>query len=172
MWQGKFFSPLRIHSSMCSQKLAQISGCFPHTLQTSDHMSLLWMNFSRRRRKFSPVRFVERSRTQKGLWNAIWYPTESASCAINVEKALRQRSLVDHTIATHPTVKRFPKYSYNQCGKLKATKNVLKSHMMWHTNSFQSPNYGIIRKSSKNLASFYLKHCSEECSLASNLAIP
>ena len=28
---------------MCSQKLAQISGCFPHTLQTSDHMSLLWM---------------------------------------------------------------------------------------------------------------------------------
>ena len=41
----------------------------------------------------SPVRFVERSRTQKGLWNAIWYPTESASCAINVEKAFITLSL-------------------------------------------------------------------------------
>ena len=40
--------------------------------------------------------------------------------------------------------------------KIKATRNILKNHMMWHTNSFQCPNYGIIRKRSRSLAAFSL----------------
>ena len=77
----------------------------------------------------------------------------------------RQRSLVDHTLskhsltlATHPTLEGFPKYPCDQCGKVKATENLLKNHMKWHTNCFQCPNCGIIRKSSRSLAVHVKSH--------------
>ena len=71
----------------------------------------------------------------------------------------RQRSLVDHTLSRHPlthtthlTLEEIQKYTCNQCGKVKATENLLRNHMKWHTNCFQCPNCGIIRKSSRSLA--------------------
>ena len=70
----------------------------------------------------------------------------------------RQRSLVDHTLATHPTLEGFPKFSCDQCGKVKATANLLKNHMKWHTNCFQCPDCGITRKSPRSLAVHVKSH--------------
>ena len=77
----------------------------------------------------------------------------------------RQRSLVDHTLSRHPftsdsnpTEERIPTYPCNQCGKVKATANLLKNHMKWHTNCFQCPDCGITRKSPRSLAVHVKSH--------------
>ena len=72
----------------------------------------------------------------------------------------RQRSLVDHILSRHPSATHPNEkgYSCDQCGKVKATENLLKNHMKWHTNCFQCPNCGIIRKSSRSLAVHVKSH--------------